>query len=130
MNTSKWPNRGKVSADGKYYSHTDGRVFEITKWFCLECSLVGTVECSRVVIKPCKGSPLLVIPDAYAPSDDELAACDMAMEMMDQCPWRLVRSHHTHPVGCGECDYLLDKTCPARVWLARCGQADAWEVAK
>lgn len=114
-----WPARGKVSGDGKLYTHTDGSVHkrESDKHNCFDCSLFRE-NCDNV---PCYGSQWRLIEGAYVPSADELAACEAMREMIAVCDGVAGR--------CRRCALvLMDKCCPARLWLERCGQDDAWEV--
>lgn len=137
MNQSKWPARGEMSEDGRYYTHTDGSVHELVDtnlrdWeMCSPCSMFLRCDrssCSEICTDT---HNMRLVHDAYVQSDDELAACEAMRGMIARCSKRSGGGAlGFDTVGCKWCEYS-DKNvhgCPARAWLARCGQADAWEV--
>lgn len=96
---SDYPRRGKMSKDGKYYTSTNGNVYEFGK---------------------------RKIEGAYVPTDEESEACDMARAAITKCEkWH---KHAMVETKCNCCQYFLNKDCPARAYLAEHGCADAWEV--
>lgn len=107
--TIGWPARGEVSADRRFYTHTDGSVHERDpdNHYCTKCSLFQT-NCDNV---PCYGTQWNLVEGAYVPSADELAACDGITGHCKRCAM-----------------VLMGNACPARRYLDRCGQPDAWEV--
>lgn len=126
---AKWPKRGETSEDGKYYTHTDGRVYEILRstlgsWeTCALCSFKTECRGGRVV--DCGHLQYFrVIEGVFVISDAEQKACDMARAMIKTC------AGGTFCAGadCWFCICLEKGTCPARSYLADMKQPDAWEV--
>lgn len=134
MSEQNYPARGKMSEDGKYYTHTDGSVHERVEYaddvhVCDDCSLVDLtgmvteIGCARCEFpKKCQWKH---VAGAYVPTDEEREACDMARAMIKLCPQSPLIEDAEHCVGC---PYLKDKDCPARGYLAAHHQQDAWEV--
>lgn len=54
-------------------------------------------------------------------SDDALDGCEMARAMTERCSRMQVS-------GCAWCKTFASRQCEARAFLAKHGQADAWEV--
>lgn len=56
---------------------------------------------------------------AYVPTDEEREACDMARKMIALC---------SDMADCNYCLHVEKKSCPARAYLAKHGDPNAWEV--
>jgi len=126
----KYPKRGCISKNGKYYTHTDGGVHMFLyknsdglKCVCKLPCYVGHV-CNNV---PLTCTHWKIIEGAYVPSDEELIACDMAREMIYRCAafrYELKMGKEDNP--CFNCLYSKDKSCPARKYIGSKKQPDAW----
>lgn len=128
----EYPARGKMSADGKYYTHADGSVHVEVRGECApgEC---GSNECSDCSVAAKDGrcradctfeTHYEIVEGAYVQTDEEREACDMARKMIEICCQAAYASDDT----CNGCAYLDDQDCPARAYLAKHGDATAWEV--
>lgn len=120
-----YPPRGEMSADGRQYTHTDGSVHEQQFYVvgCKECSLMN-LTC-HLCNDGSTTHPWRLVDGAYVTSDEEREACDMARDAIRACD--LMSSIGT-PLLCRGCPKLSDKSCPARLYLAKHGDPDAWEV--
>lgn len=130
---TKHPARGEMSADGKFYTHTDGTVHERITWpsdgwrMCPHCSFAKH-GCDGGRVAPCSETSVFRrIEGAYVYSADEQAACDMARAMIVVCG-ALYSENYDHCGACNGCFRLEEKSCPARSYLAAHGDASAWEV--
>lgn len=97
---NKYPARGEMSADGKFYTHMDGTVHKHTSYFagyfdknpkrspCGTCSMLDDGVCQDVDdICSCAGGYFELVPGAYVPTEAEAAiseACEMARAMVKQ----------------------------------------------
>lgn len=121
-----YPARGESSADGRYYTHTDGTVHErVPLTLCSKCSMF-LADCSDI---DCgfignHHAMLRLVSGAYVPSAETSEACDMARAMIAKCE----RGWKQTYLPCASCGSYADKSCPARAYLAKHGAADAWEV--
>ena len=124
-----YPKRGQVSDDGKYYTHTDGRVHyrverNPSEDTCSFCSVAWLAHDG----KPCATCEhaMLIVEGAYVPSDEEREACEMARNMIAECyAWI---SGMMEAKDCSPCPNFADKSCPARKYPAAHGDEKAWEV--
>lgn len=125
-----YPPRGQMSADGKYYTHTNGSVHVLVEGKengCNVCSMCSDFEGCRAA---CTNRTHCELAEgAHGPSEDDdgavREACDMARDAIRACD--LMSSMGT-PLLCRGCPKLSDKSCPARLYLAKHGDPDAWEV--
>ena len=84
-------------------------------------------ECTALVGKVNEGF------DRFKTLHDAIVSdsCEMARAAIAVCPGDLFCSEkgvHDGAYNCEACFKLDEKTCPARKWLERCGQPDAWRV--
>lgn len=121
-----YPKRGEMSEDGKYYTHTDGSVHEVTDTNCQACSAFTHDFCKT--LRVCT-SGWQVVEGAHVPSAEEQEACDMARAMIYRCScYRYELLHGCDAKPCNSCSLFTSKSCPARAYLASHGDANAWEV--
>lgn len=113
-----YPKRGCISDDGKFYTHTDGRVFTRNENACggRSCS-----TCSRELRKVCMD----IIEGSYVTSDEEREACDMARAAIEQCNVGFGTKGCLHGATCF---FFVTSSCHLRMYLASKHQPDAWEV--
>lgn len=121
-----YPARGETSEDGRYYTHTDGAVHERVPFEgCRKCSLFGAAQCVNVSCGDLingKMAMFKLVEGAYVQTAEETEACDMAWKMIAVC------GPHDAFTPCGSCKLFTEKLCPARAYLAKHGDATAWEV--
>lgn len=140
---NKYPARGEMSADGKFYTHTDGTVHKHTPYTagyfesgpsrspCDSCSMLDDGVCQCVDIYcSCVGGYFELVSGAYVPTEAEAAiteACEMARAMVKQCSYyrALAKSFRVRN-ACESCSDRTNRTCPARRYLAKHGATDAW----
>jgi len=141
MSDTKYPERGKVSEDGKFYTHVDGSVHENTHDFggdnvCAVCSLNDHSDTTTCFVD-CNlagGSAFWrKIEGAYVPSPEEREAYEAMREMIGECSGRqkfidipFHKDINLH--GCATCNMFPDKSCPARLYLSKHGDEKAWSV--
>lgn len=125
---TKYPKRGHMSEDGKVYTDCKGGVHERVADMKQSNLLMCPGACSLLAVDDfyprdhneesiCRWT---LIEGAYVPSDCELEACEMARAMIEQCVFS--------GGDCSDCGAFTDQNCPARVYLAAHGDAQAWEV--
>ena len=111
-----YPKRGCISDDGKFYTHTDGRVFTRNE---NACGVRSCSTCSRELRKVCMD----IIKGAYVPSDEEREACYMARRAIKKCV-----AYYAWSSGCASCKWFIARTCDTRKYLESKHQPDAWEA--
>lgn len=121
-----YPKSGTKSADGKLYTHTDGSVHESVPFEgnCRHCS------CRDFCDTQCHiGTMFRRIEGAFVPTDEVLEACEAMRGAIRICRYHLSLARcHTEVDSCSRCSDWSNKTCPLRSYIAKHGQADAWEV--
>lgn len=119
-----YPKRGEMSDDGKFYTHTDGSVHETEIGRDNGCHVCSVDKSNERCHAECGfSSHFRLVEGAYVPSDEEREACDMARHQISICNMR------NNIVNCRkDCVWFVDKTCPARLYLAAHKQQDAWVV--
>lgn len=122
----KWPERGHTSADGKHYTHTNGRVFESSILDCIKCGMYDE-EGHDLCGEDCHNGWKFV-EGAYVPSADERVAEKAMREMIEMCQLCACPCDGNGREEHGCCQFF-DKTCPARRYLADViHDPKAWEV--
>ena len=112
-----YPKRGQKSDDGRYYTHTDGSVHEIIDYTeCATCSVFSGDDCDFVCPK---NKQFRLIKGACFPNDEVKEACDKMREMIQTC-----QENGRDCVDCGR--FQRREDCPARLYLAKHKQEDAW----
>lgn len=125
-----YPARGKMSADGRYYTHTDGSVHVQKKEVSKTCAGCSVAKCEGFCLANCTfETRFALVEGAHVSTAEESEACQMAREAICLCGnFRglalLVRSRQS----CARCSWLADKRCPARAYLDKHGDPNAWEV--
>ena len=141
---NKYPARGEMSADKQFYTHTDGKVHKFTPYPagyfdddpnrspCDSCSMNTSGFCQGTDdLCSCAGGYFEFVSGAYVPTESEAAiteACEMARGAVNKCClYRWVATPVNESANaCASCAAHINKNCPARVYLAKHGQADAW----
>lgn len=124
MANQQWPERGQMSEDGKYYTHTDGRLVVIKKTeYCLTCFLRSECDRGRLFVT-CRYAALSVVEGPYVPSADQRVAEAAMRAMIAMCPGRDKDLNTCHGKGCFDL-----QTCPLRRYLSdELHDPKAWEV--
>jgi len=129
MADKQWPERGQMSEDGKYYTHTDGRLVVIKKTeYCLTCFLRSECDCGRLFVT-CRYAALSVVEGPYVPSADErVAEAAMRAHIIVCAGWTGVPCDGGGDADI-QCDMFKNRTCHLRRYLADViRDPKAWEV--
>ncbi|MFA6679289.1 MAG: hypothetical protein WCR96_02210, partial [Candidatus Methanomethylophilaceae archaeon] len=108
-----YPKRGQRGEDGRYYTHTDGRVYKASICDCRDCDL-ASVSKHELCGLDCHNGWTLV-EGACVTTDEVEEACDKMREMIriyQQVGGPCMTERNGEPFF--DCAFFEDRTCPAR----------------
>lgn len=130
----QWPERGQMSDDGKYYTHTDGFVYHRVPRdkdsFCGKCvwsrERKNCMACANPIANGCAWE---VVEGPYVPSADQrVAETAMRAHIIVCAGWTGVPCDGGGDADI-QCDMFKNRTCHLRRYLADViRDPKAWEV--